>query len=306
MAEQPVATVEEHPRVGGKRLPASFYAQHAAPISDSESDYESSSSGSSSSSEDEIVEPIEKIASVSASSPPNAKKAKISDDVPAAIVAIARDTLQKANKLPSAAPLTTTTTRHSSNHKERKKRRMLAIVDFYNAYSTKLRACGKCKGCKAPPCGECAVCKRNAGLASDAYKKSKRRCTALQCDVYTAEDIQRNNQNVILRDELYHIRPDLTNLEERRMKWANIAVKYAGTQKGEDAVRMRNVKFRQIVVLLKEFKPELEKASDMSAKMIHTFLDKKKAKYVKKHRRLSRRKKTKTTAAAATCNSTTI
>ena len=271
-----------HPQTGGKRLPQNYFDTiTAAAVSDSEDESSSSASSSSSSSEDEACRPS------SSSSPPDAKKAKKAVHTPDVIVDIARklsssDEADKKKKEDVPAAAVCHRRGHSSRRNDRRKKRTLEIVNFFNVNSTKARACGKCAGCRAAPCGQCGVCKRNASMTAEMYKKSKRRCVELRCDNNTAADIVNRNESVILRGELYHIRPALTKLEEGRMKWAKTAYEHAGTEKGEFARRMRDVQFRQILFLLKEFNPELRRASPESEKMMHRFIDKKKAKYVRK------------------------
>lgn len=162
---------------------------------------------------------------------------------------------------------------------DKKKRRTLAIVKYYTDTSTKLRACGNCAKCLAPTCGICTNCKRNANMKADSLRKSKKRCTALTCERVTKKDIA--EQRLLLTGESYHIRPELSQLEKARIKWAKTACRYCNDERGAFARRMRDNKLQQIVFTIKNFRKELEAAGEVSAKLVCKFLDKGKVKYYK-------------------------
>ena len=162
---------------------------------------------------------------------------------------------------------------------DKKKRRTLAIVKYYTDTSTKLRACGNCAKCLAPTCGICTNCKRNANMKADSLRKSKKRCTALTCERVTKKDIA--EQRLLLTGESYHIRPELSQLEKARIKWAKTACRYCNDERGAFARRMRDNKLQQIVFTIKNFRKELEAAGEVSAKLVRKFLDKGKVKYYK-------------------------
>lgn len=167
---------------------------------------------------------------------------------------------------------------------DQQKVHMLYIVHVFKETSSTTRACGWCDGCRAPPCGTCDNCVSNQAPGRTHAKLARKRCKALTCRLITQRTLVPSAVDADWYGrfslELQPLLHELVNTEKKRMRWAKAAYKHKLSDRGCIARQLRDLAEHQLELALLHFRSHLERLSVDTAKLVHTFLDLRKRKYI--------------------------